>query len=121
VFDRIKGGRTPVVVTPCMNPGEFSAMKEMFFSAADVRMAMDISDEKAATTYLGVPVVKRTPASVAAADDTWCFLIPLTRFADRIFNQLVSWGCDTGRICRLDEIAVGPFSLNQDGDVCRIQ
>lgn len=110
VFETIKTGTVPVVVTPCMHPGEFQAMADIFLRGINFQCALDTDLHKAGAVYLGMPVLQRTQEVVASLDGKSCFLIPLTRFADRIFVHLTSLGVAPERICRLDEIAVGPIT-----------
>lgn len=104
VFKTIKKGRVPVTVTPCMNEAEFTAMAEIALSKVRIQNFMDISSEKAKKAYLGKKVLKRTAENIKGLGKDHYFLIPLTRFANRIFSNLIALGVDKDRICRLDEI-----------------
>lgn len=110
VFKIIKNNKVPVVVTPCMNPAEFKAMSEVFLKEVNVQYAMDISDSKIKDKYLGMNVLKRTKENIVTKCKGYYFLIPLTRFANRIFNHLLSLGVDNNHICRLDEITLETLS-----------
>jgi hypothetical protein len=109
-FETIQAGKVPVAVTPCMHPAEFQAMAEIFLQGVNLRWALDADPAKTGRDYLGLPALQRTREVVATLDQAACFLIPLTRYADRIFTQLTTFGVAPERICRLDEVAVGPIS-----------
>ncbi len=111
VFKIIKKGRVPVTVTPCMNEAEFVAMSEVFLNGVNIVNFMDISDDKVNKTYNGKTVFKRNAENINSACKDHYFLVPLTRFADRIFSHLVSLGVDASRICRLDEIDMHSIEL----------
>jgi len=110
VFKIIKNNEVPVVVTPCMSPAEFQAMSEVFLKEVSVQFAMDMSDRKVEGKYLGMDVLKRTQENIVTKCKGHYFLIPLTRFAGRIFNHLLSLGVDNNHICRLDEITLDTLS-----------
>jgi len=108
VYNKLKEGTVSVIVTPCMNIGEFIAMKEIALQGVNIQGFMDIDDDKVGTLYSDSIIKKRDQDNVnKLAPDTY-FLIPLTRFADKIFNHLISLGINIENICRLDEIIVGP-------------
>jgi anaerobic magnesium-protoporphyrin IX monomethyl ester cyclase len=110
VFEKMKGGLVKVTVTPCMNEAEFVAMYEVALRGIDVVDFMDKDKLKCKERYWGKHVLHRNKAQVWVVDKVYndYFLIPLTRFADRIFNELVEFGVDKNRICRLDEVIIGP-------------
>lgn len=127
VFETIKNKKLPVVVTPCMNEAEFSAMIEVFFNGINdnVIKYMDIDDDKVGRIYLGKSILKRNKENCKICHDCY-FLIPLTRFANRIFNHLVSLGIDKNNICRLDEviydnITIDDFAKIFDDSIYNIQ
>lgn len=107
VFKKIKNELVPVTVTPCMNEAEFAAMAEVALEGVNIQNFMDINEEKTKKPYLGKGVFKRNAENIKSFCRDNYFLIPLTRFADRIFSHLLSLGVDKNRICRLDEIIVG--------------
>jgi radical SAM superfamily enzyme YgiQ (UPF0313 family) len=103
VFDRIKRGTCPVIVTPCMDEAEFQAMAEIFLTGVRIAGVMDIDESKAGLPYLSFRITARSRDNVEAVPEA-CFLIPLTRYADRVYSHLRSLGVSEDRICRLDEI-----------------
>lgn len=107
VFRKIKSGDVPVTVTPCMSEPEFAAMAEIALDAVRIENFMDISDEKVGRKYMGKNILKRNAENVNSVSKDNFFLIPLSRFANRIFSHLLSLGVDKNRICRLDEIIIG--------------
>lgn len=118
VFETIKNKKVPIVVTPCMNEAEFSAMSEVFFNEINnsVINYMDIDDDKVGNVYLGKPILKRNKENC----EIYCkcyFLIPLTRFANRIFNHLLSIGVDKNHICRLDEVIYDNITIDDFAEI----
>ncbi|MHB8163387.1 MAG: B12-binding domain-containing radical SAM protein [Methanoregula sp.] len=105
-YERITGGNEPIIVTPCMNPAEFAAMAENALQGISIECFMDANVEKTKTSYLGKPVLIRNRENVQKYRDSHYFVIPLTRFANRIYRHLISLGVDETHICRLDEIVV---------------
>jgi len=103
VFERIKLGACPVIVTPCMDDAEFQAMSEIFLAGVHIAGVMDIDGSKAGLPYLGFQIRERSRENVEAVPEA-CFLIPLTRYANRVYSHLRSLGVSEDRICRLDEI-----------------
>ena len=112
VFRRIKSGDVPVTVTPCMAEPEFAAMAEIALDGVRIENFMDISDEKVGRKYMGKKILKRNAENVNSVSKDNFFLIPLSRYANRIITHLLSLGVDKNRICRLDEIIIG----TGDGD-----
>lgn len=115
IFEIIRCGEVSIIVTPCMNEAEFTAMAEIFLGVNSINTNnvctdrivnyMDINDEKVGKMYLGKVILKRNVENcIDAYNKGYYFLIPLTRFANRIFSHLLSLGVDKCRICRLDEI-----------------
>ena len=113
-FRKIKTGNIPVTVTPCMNEAEFTAMAEIALKNVKIEQFMDISDEKAGKAYLGKKILKRTIENINIYCKDNYFLIPLSRFANRITKHLLSLGVEHERICRLDEVIVDPESINYE-------
>ena len=107
VFKRIKRGDVPVTVTPCMSEPEFTAMAEIALDGVKIENFMDISDAKVGKEYMGKYILKRSDENVNTVCKGNFFLIPLSRYANRVFSQLLLLGVDKNRICRLDEIIVG--------------
>ena len=107
VYRRIISGYVSVTVTPCMSEAEFSAMAELALDGAKIDNFMDISDAKEGKMYLGKKILKRNAENIRALGKDNFFLIPLTRFANRITKHLLSLGVDKSRICRLDEVIIG--------------
>ncbi len=103
VFEHIKKGTCPVIVTPCMDEAEFQAMAEIFLTGVRIEGVMDIDESKAGLPYLGFRIAARSGDNVEAVPEA-CFVIPLTRYANRIYSHLRSLGVSEDRICRLDEI-----------------
>jgi anaerobic magnesium-protoporphyrin IX monomethyl ester cyclase len=103
VFEHIKKGACPVIVTPCMDEAEFQAMAEIFLTGVRIEGVMDIDESKAGLPYLGFRIAARSGDNVEAVPEA-CFVIPLTRYANRIYSHLRSLGVSEDRICRLDEI-----------------
>ncbi|MFA4917249.1 MAG: radical SAM protein, partial [Syntrophales bacterium] len=116
VFEKIKEGVVPVIVTPCMSEAEYSAMAELYLDGVNIASFMDNDDDKVGKKYLDKTVLKRSHENVRAVCKTHYFLMPLTRFANRIFSHLVSLGVDSDRICRLDEIETGKTSAKVKGE-----
>ena len=58
-------------------------------------------------TYMSKIILKRNAENVTSICKNHYYLIPLTRFADRIFSHLLSLGVDKYCICRSDELIVG--------------
>lgn len=108
VFKKIKNNDVPVTVIPCMSEAEFAAMADIALEGVNIQIFMDLSDEKVNKIYMGKKVLKQNAENINAISREHYFLIPLTRFANRIFSYLVSVGVDENRICRLDEAIVGP-------------
>ena len=108
VYKKLKEGVVPVIVTPCMNIGEFTAMLEIALQGINIQGFMDLDDNKVGSLYLGKFIKKRDQDTIDSLTPGTYFLIPLTRFANRIFDHLVSLGVDVKYICRLDEVIVGP-------------
>jgi radical SAM superfamily enzyme YgiQ (UPF0313 family) len=106
-YEKIITSGVPVTVTPCMNEAEFSAMAEIALQKANIVNFLDRDDKKTKTLYLGKKVLKRSAENINTACRGHFFVIPLTRFADRIFDHLVEIGVAKERICRLDEVIVG--------------
>ena len=104
VFERIKRGACPVIVTPCMDEAEFQAMAEIFLAGVQMIGVMDIDDSKAGLPYLDFNVIKRSKENIEIVPLEVFFLIPLTRYANRVYSHLQSLGVSEDRICRLDEI-----------------
>ena len=107
VYNIIKEGKVPVTVTPCMNEAEFSAMADISLEGVNIQNFMDISDDKVDKTYMSKIILKRNAENVTSICKNHYYLIPLTRFADRIFSHLLSLGVDKNCICRSDELIVG--------------
>jgi anaerobic magnesium-protoporphyrin IX monomethyl ester cyclase len=107
-YEQVMSKNVPVIVTPCMNEAEFSAMADIFLPGVTIEYFMDINQEKTHMTYLGHKVLKRTLENVQAYAQDHFFVIPLTRFANRIFKHLIACGVDSTHICRLDEVT-GPL------------
>jgi len=116
VFETIMTSKTPIVVTPCMSEAELAAMYEVFLTDecfSRIINYMDISDEKAGKYHLGKIILKRNRENcIEAVQNGHYFLIPLTRFANRIFSHLLSLGVDKDHICRLDEVVYEKLTLN---------
>jgi anaerobic magnesium-protoporphyrin IX monomethyl ester cyclase len=108
VYKTIISGNVPVTVTPCMNEAEFAAMNEISLKGCNIVNFMDIDPNKS-SHYAGKKVYPRTRENLASLAENHYFLIPLTRYADRIFNNLLSFGIAKDRICRLDTIVVGKY------------
>ncbi|MTV49683.1 radical SAM protein [Heliobacillus mobilis] len=106
VFNKLATG-VPVTVTPCMDEGEFAAQAELLLEGIEVAHYLDISESKVGMAYMGKKIEKRDAETINRLQDNY-FLIPLTRFADRVFAHLVSLGVEPERICRLDEIHPRP-------------
>jgi radical SAM superfamily enzyme YgiQ (UPF0313 family) len=115
-FHRIKDGVVPVTVTPCMHEAEFAAMAEVALSGVEIENFMDMSDQKVGQTYMGRTILKRSAENIASICGDNYFLIPLTRYANRIVAHLLSLGIERSRICRLDEILVGDYRAPKDHD-----
>lgn len=111
VYEAIKSACVPVTITPCMNEAEFMAMREIYLENVNIVSFMDLSEEKAKKQYMGRPVFKRDAENIASFCKNHYFVIPLTRFANRIFAHLISLGVDRNRICRLDEILLNYSKL----------
>lgn len=116
VFKKIKSDHVPVTVTPCMSEPEFAAMADIALEGVIIKNFMDISDDKVKKPYMDKKVLKRNAKNVNSICKDHYFLIPLTRFANRIFSHLLSLGVNEKRICRLDEIIVG----TEEGLICTI-
>lgn len=116
VFKKIKSDHMPVTVTPCMSEPEFAAMADIALEGVIIKNFMDISDDKVKKPYMDKKVLKRNAKNVNSICKDHYFLIPLTRFANRIFSHLLSLGVNEKRICRLDEIIVG----TEEGLICTI-
>ncbi len=110
-FRTITSGRVPVSVTPCMNEAEFAAMADLFLNGARIVNFMDASEAKANRTYFGKPVLKRNIENIQSLCGGHYFLIPLTRFANRILDHLQASGVPRDHICRLDEIPLCHLEL----------
>jgi transcription elongation factor Elf1 len=108
VYRRIKSGEVSVTVTPCMSEAEFTAMAELALDGVKISNYMDISDAREGKPYLGKKIIKRTAENIKSLGKDNFFLIPLTRYANRITKHLLSLGVDQNRICRLDEVIIGP-------------
>jgi len=104
IFEHIKHGACPVIVTPCMDEAEFQAMSEIFLGGVQIIGVMDIDDSKVGLPYLDFNVIKRSKEKIESMSVEVCFLIPLTRYANRVSSHLQSLGVSEDRICRLDEI-----------------
>lgn len=104
VFERIKHRACPVIVTPCMDEAEFQAMSEIFLAGVQIIGVMDIDDSKVGLPYLDFYVIKRSKEELEIMSFEVCFVIPLTRYANRVYSHLQSLGVSEDRICRLDEI-----------------
>ncbi|MDD3845750.1 MAG: radical SAM protein [Syntrophorhabdaceae bacterium] len=103
VFEHIKLGTCPVIVTPCMDDAEFQAMAEIFLAGVNIAGVMDIDESRIGLSYLDFRIRRRSKENVEAVPEA-CFLIPLTRYANKIYSHLQSLGVSGDRICRLDEI-----------------
>ena len=108
VYEKIMDDKESIIVTPCMNPAEFAAMAEKALKGVNVACFMDADVEKTKYPYLGKTVLLRNQENVEKYCNNHYFVIPLTRFANRIYAHLLSFGVKETRICRLDEIIVGP-------------
>ena len=106
IYEKIKSPTASVTVTPCMSEAEFAAMAEIFLAGITIKYFMDIDDDKTAKTYMGKKVLKRNVENINNYCQNHFFVIPLTRFANRIFSHLLSLGVDKTRICRLDEVII---------------
>lgn len=114
VYKKIKSDYVPVTVTPCMSEPEFAAMADIALDGVNIKNFMDISDDKVKKPYMDKKVLKRNAENVNYTCKDHYFLIPLTRFANKIFSHLLSLGVNEKRICRLDEIIVG----TEEGLIC---
>lgn len=114
VYEKIKAAETSVVITPCMNEAEFAAMQECFLENVNITGFLDRSDVKVGKLYMGKTVLKRDQATINSLGEEQYYLIPLTRYANRIFDHLVSMGVNNNHICRLDEILIG----EEKGSLC---
>ena len=112
VYKKIKDDHVPVTVIPCMSESEFAAMAEIALEGANIQNFMDICDNKVNKIYMGKKVLKQNVKNVNSICKEHYFLIPLTRYANRIFSYLLSSGVKENHICRLDEIIVGPIKEN---------
>jgi len=90
-----------------MSEPEFAAMAEIALDGVRIKNFMDISDEKVGRKYMGKNILKRNAENVNSVCKDSFFLIPLTRYANRIKTHLLSLGVSQNRICRLDEIIIG--------------
>ena len=106
VYHKVLSGEVPVVVTPCMNEAEFEAMRELLLKGANVVAYMDKSIERAAKQYQGKSTYLTNYNTIKEKFLDYCFVIPLTRYANVIFNELLSFGIHRKSICRLDEVTI---------------
>lgn len=111
VYMKIKENNVQVVVTPCMNPAEFQAMAEIYLTGVKIHYVMDIDQSKTGNKYLGIDVLQRTKENIESMCKGSYFIIPLTRYANKIINHLLTLGVDINHICRLDEIMPGYLSI----------
>lgn len=127
-FETIRNEGVSIVVTPCMNDAEFAAMAETFLGVNSINRSnisidrivnyMDIDDSKIGKAYLGKVVLKRNVENcIDAYNKGYYFLIPLTRFANRIVSHLLSLGVDKNRICRLDEVIYDKFTMKDFANI----
>ncbi len=108
-FEWMRSGSVKVYVLPCMHEGEFEAQREMLLPGMDFEGYLDADERKQSLPYQGRKVLDTRPETVARLASEGCgFLIPLTRFADKLFADLLAAGVLESRICRLDSLAVGP-------------
>ena len=117
VYKIIKDGHVPVAVIPCMNESEYAAMAEIALAGVNIQYFMDISDDKVRKIYMGKRVLKQNAENVTSMCKEHYFLIPLTRFADRIYSYLISLGVNKNRVCRLDQVMVGPNEKSENANV----
>jgi len=128
IFEIIKDKKVPVIITPCMNEAEFSAIYESFFynnndinyntKYDNIINYMDINDDKVGKLYLGKTILKRNKENcMEACNKNYYFVIPLTRFANKIFNHLISLGVNKDYICRLDEVFYEKLTIKDFAEV----
>jgi len=106
-FWMIRSNKVAVTVTPCMNEAEFLAMYDIALPGVTIENFLDKDPKKTERPYRGLPVYQRNSETIQRMKDNY-FVIPLTRFASRIFKDLVGLGVDPDKVCRLDEVLVGP-------------
>jgi radical SAM superfamily enzyme YgiQ (UPF0313 family) len=104
VFEKIRKENLPVTVTPCMNEAEYQAQYEVMLEGINVVSFLDQNIQKTHRKYRGKEVFQMTKENIQRHCSSNYFAIPLTRFADAIFSELVSLGVSKDRICRLDEL-----------------
>jgi len=107
-FNWMKKERVPVYVVPCMNEAEFEAQRERLLEEILIEGFLDADKLKQGRLYQGLPVLDIGEETVMRlALEGRGFVIPLTRYADKLYGDLVGAGVSPDRICRLDTLWVG--------------
>jgi len=105
-YSTILLGEVPVVVTPCMNEAEFEAMRDLLLRGVNIIAYMDKSIKKAGKQYQDLLVYQTNSFNIKERFLNHYFVIPLTRYANIIFEELLESGVPKKAICRLDEVMV---------------
>ncbi len=107
-FNWMKKGRVPVYVIPCMNEAEFEAQRERLLEGLLIAGFLDADKRKQGRLYQGLPVLDTGKEVInKLALEGYGFIIPLTRYADKLYGDLIASGVSADRICRLDVLQVG--------------
>lgn len=107
-FNWMKKERVPVYVVPCMNEAEFEAQRERLLEELLIAGFLDADKRKQEQLYQGLPVLDAGKEVIEKlALEGHGFVIPLTRYANKLYNDLVDSGASPDRICRLDVLQVG--------------
>lgn len=110
-FNWMKKGRVPVYVVPCMNEAEFEAQCERLLEEILIVGFLDADKRKQERLYQGLPVLDTGVEIIKnLALEGHGFVIPLTRYADKLYGDLVGAGVSPDRICRLDTLQIGSVS-----------
>ena len=107
-FASLKNAQIPVYVVPCMDEGEFEAQRERFLDGINIAGFLDADPVKQRARYQGLEVRSTDSDTIRELAHSSGFLIPLTRFADKLYADLMRCGVPPDRVCRLDSIDVGP-------------
>ncbi len=107
-FQWMREQQAQVWVVPCMNEAEFEAQRELLLEEIRIVGFLDADQRKQERLYQGMHVLDTRPEIVNRLAMEGCgFIIPLTRFANNLFEDIVDAGVYPDRICRLDTLYVG--------------
>ena len=107
-FDWMKRERVQVYVVPCMNEAEFEAQCKRLLEGILIVGFLDAEKRKQGCLFQGLLVLDTSDKTIARlALEGHGFVIPLTRYADKLYDDLIGAGVSPDRICRLDTLQVG--------------